>query len=336
MPLRLIEMILPQESGEPAQKLLSEQKVEGVWQETISGGRVLLRILLLAEESEPLIDLLEKQFSGSQEFRLILIPVAGSLPRVEEPEDKEEKPGSRSEFLIAGRVSREELYAQISDGSRLTPVYGIMVILSAIVAAIGLSRNNTAVVIGAMVIAPLLGPNIAMALGSILGDMGLIRKSLKTNGAGLVLALAISVILGTLLTVNPDNPQIVSRTHVGLIDVLLALASGVAGALAFTSGAPATLIGVMVAVALMPPLVAAGLMVGARHWVPGLGGIWLLLTNMICINLAAVTTFWAQGVRPTTWWEENVARRATILSVVSSTALLLALVLILLFARRVL
>ena len=121
-----------------------------------------------------------------------------------------------------------------------------------------------------------------------------------------------------------------------MIDVLLALASGVAGALAFTSGAPATLIGVMVAVALMPPLVAAGLMVGARHWVLGLGGIWLLLTNMICINLAAVLTFWAQGVRPTTWWEENVARRATILSVVSSTALLLALVLILLFARRVL
>jgi hypothetical protein len=89
MALRLIEMILPQESGDEAQQLLSEQEVESVWDETISGSRVLLRILVVAEKNEPLIDRLEKQFSGSQEFRLILLPVTGSLPRVEEPEKNE-------------------------------------------------------------------------------------------------------------------------------------------------------------------------------------------------------------------------------------------------------
>lgn len=185
-----------------------------------------------------------------------------------------------------------------------------------------------------MVIAPLLGPNMALALATTLGDMDLARKSLKTNSAGLLTGLILSLILGFLLTVDPSNPQIVPRTHIGLIDLILALAAGIAGALAFTTGAPTSLIGVMVAVALMPPLVTLGLMLGSKNFLLALGALWLLLTNIICVNLAGVITFWAQGVRPTIWWEANIAKKATTLSIITSAVLLIILISIIFLSKR--
>jgi uncharacterized hydrophobic protein (TIGR00341 family) len=202
------------------------------------------------------------------------------------------------------------------------------------VAAIGLVNDNVAVVIGAMVIAPLLGPNMALALATTLGDFSLVKSSLKANVSGLLMAVSLSIILGVWLQVDPSSQQIASRTHVALMDVVLALSAGIAGTLAFTAGAPAALIGVMVAVALMPPLVTVGLMIGSGHLVLALDASWLLLTNIICINLAAVATFWVQGVRPTTWWEVALARRATIISVTSSLLLLAALLTILFLSHK--
>jgi uncharacterized hydrophobic protein (TIGR00341 family) len=335
MPQRLIEMVLPENFVEEARQLLQEQKVIDVWYDRLSESQTLIVILISVEESEPLIDFLNKHYSQVEGFRLVLLPVAATLPRIEEekpPPPTEEKKEENEKR--AARVSREELYTQITDTSKASPAYFALVILSTVVAAIGLINNNAAVVIGAMVIAPLLGPNIALALATTLGDSSLVRNSLKANGAGLLAALALAVILGALLAVDPDNQQIASRTHIGLMDVVLALSSGIAGTLAFTSAAPAALIGVMVAVALMPPLVTVGLMLGAGHFVLAVDALWLTVTNIICINLAAVATFWVQGVRPTTWWEANIARRATKISVLSSLVLLAVLIVIILFSKK--
>ncbi|UCH83056.1 MAG: DUF389 domain-containing protein, partial [Candidatus Latescibacterota bacterium] len=107
------------------------------------------------------------------------------------------------------------------------------------------------------------------------------------------------------------NPEIVSRTHVGFSDVILALASGSAGALAYTAGISASLVGVMVAVALLPPLVSAGLLAGAGYEGLAVGAGVLVITNVTCINLSGVLTFLAQRVRPRTWWEEKKAKKAT-------------------------
>jgi uncharacterized hydrophobic protein (TIGR00341 family) len=332
MPLRLIEMVLAEGFVEEAQQLLQEQKPIDVWYDRLSESQTLIKILISAEKSEPLMDLLEGRFSQVNGFRLILLPVSTSLPRIEEeerpPADKEE------EEKKAARLSREELYTQITDSSRPNLAYFALVVLSTVVAAIGLVNDNVAVVIGAMVIAPLLGPNMALALATTLGDFSLVKSSLKANVSGLLMAVSLSIILGVWLQVDPSSQQIASRTHVALMDVVLALSAGIAGTLAFTAGAPAALIGVMVAVALMPPLVTVGLMIGSGHLVLALDASWLLLTNIICINLAAVATFWVQGVRPTTWWEVALARRATIISVTSSLLLLAALLTILFLSHK--
>lgn len=329
MPLRLIEMVLPGHQVNRIEELLREQPVVETWYVSISANQTRVTILVSAEEAEPLMDLLDKHFSIGSGFRLILLPVMASMPRVEKPEEalpKKTEAEPQKRVKIPKRVSREELYAQISDASDLSFSYCAMVVLSAVVAAIGLLNNNVAAVIGAMVIAPLLGPNMALALATTLGDLKLTTKSLKTNMTGILIGLAFSVILGFLFTVNTYNPQIAPRTHIALSDVVLALCSGIAGAIAFTTGAPTALIGVMVAVALIPPLVTLGLMLGSNNFLLALGALWLLLTNIICINLAGVITFWVQGIRPTTWWEANIAKKSTAISLLTSAVLLLILI----------
>ncbi|MHC4493145.1 MAG: TIGR00341 family protein, partial [Planctomycetota bacterium] len=110
-----------------------------------------------------MLDVLERQFTGTEGFRVILLPVEATIPRPPEPEPEPEPP-PRS------RVGREELLDDLASGTRITTVYLALVVLSTIVAAVGLMRDNVAVVIGAMVIAPLLTPNVALALATALGD----------------------------------------------------------------------------------------------------------------------------------------------------------------------
>jgi uncharacterized hydrophobic protein (TIGR00341 family) len=113
--------------------------------------------------------------------------------------------------------------------------------------------------------------------------------------------------------------------------IFLALASGSAGALSFTTGISTALIGVMIAVALLPPLVALGLLIGSGYYPQAFEALLLVLINVICINLAGVTTFWAQGIHPRKWWKEDRAKKATRIAVLIWFVLLTALASIIVF-----
>jgi uncharacterized hydrophobic protein (TIGR00341 family) len=171
-------------------------------------------------------------------------------------------------------------------------------------------------------------------MGTTLGDAALVRLALRTNLAGLGLALVLSMLLGLVLEVNPYGPELDARTNIGLGDIAVALASGGAGALAFTAGVSTVLVGVMVAVALLPPLAALGLLLGSGSFIPALGAALLLVTNIICVNLAGMVVFWIQGVRPTRWWEEKRAKRATMISIAVCAGLLVLLALAIILSRR--
>jgi uncharacterized hydrophobic protein (TIGR00341 family) len=177
-----------------------------------------------------------------------------------------------------------------------------------------------------MVIAPLLTPNMALSLATTLGDGRLARAAFRAALFSLLLAAAVALVLGLLVPFDPSVPEIARRSQVDLGDIVLALASGSAGALAFTTGLPAMLVGVMVAVALMPPLVVTTLLVASGLWgLAGQAGL-LVLTNVICVNLAGVATFLYQDVRPQHWWEAYRARRMVRVAGSVWLALLLALV----------
>lgn len=328
MPIRQIEVVVPKEAREDFEHLLEDKSVEHYWNEQSDSG-YLLKALVDASKTETFLDNAEKIMGGRDGYRLVMQDVEATLPRVDESseDDKEtEVDEDAIETPLRGvRVSREELYTDISESVNLTPVYIAMVSFSTIVAALGMLRDSAAVVIGAMVIAPLLGPNVALALSTTLGDSELFRKSVKTNILGVLVAFVISVILGILLSVDTTVYEIASRTEVHLSDIALALASGAAGVLAYTIGMSVAVIGVMVAVALLPPLVTAGLLVGDMQFGAAYYAFLLLTTNIICVNFAAVATFAVQGVTPRTWYKAVKAKKINKIALSLWGALLLIL-----------
>ena len=328
MALRQIEITVPASEQSKLRAALGELDVIDMSFSPCEDDRALVRILIETVRSEAVLDHLERNFSLREGFRLTLLPVEGTLPRRDKGENKDRR-GSR--FL---RINRLELVDELESGVEPNRIFFATVLLSAVVAAVGLARNDVAIIIGAMVIAPLLTPNMALALVTTLGDTKLIYRALKTNLLGLIVALAFAVMLGMVLNVDPDIAAIRARTEVGLSDLALALAAGSAGALAFTTGVSASLVGVMVAVALMPPLIVCGLFMGSQQFGYALGALLLVATNVICVNLTAVVTFLIQGIRPQTWYETDRAKRATRVAIGVWGTLLVALVILLSLARR--
>lgn len=329
MPLRLMEIVIPDTNSKKIKQLLDDKALIDSWWEEISEFGSLIKLLLPAEHTEVVLDILEREFSGVENFRVVLLAVEATIPRLEEAESQpsvlDETQKIADESSQAERISREELYTDVVDGVQLSKTYIALVMLSAIVAAVGLLRDNVAVIIGAMVIAPLLGPNVGLALATTLADFELGLKALKTNLVGFIIVLILSIFLGLIFNANPQSPEISARTGVFLSDIALALASGSAGVLAFTSGVSTALIGVMVAVALLPPLVTLGLLIGAGHPPEAIGALLLVLTNLICINLAGVSTFLVQGIRPRRWGDADKADKASRWAIVLWSVLLVVL-----------
>jgi len=277
--------------------------IDAWWSSAAEDGRRTLRMLVAADRSQPIVDALQSVLGSSENARILIMPVDATLPRPEEERESGRKTSSRS-------TTREELYDQIEKGGRLDSNYLLLVFLSTIVAAIGLIEDNVAVVVGAMVIAPLLGPNIALAFATSLGDGALFWRSLKTNVSGLALALLIALVIGLIWPVNLDNRELMARTDVGMESVALALASGAAAVLSLATGLSSALVGVMVAVALLPPTATLGMMLGSGQTNHAIGAALLLAVNIVCVILAAKIVFLVKGVKPRTWLEKRKARQS--------------------------
>lgn len=337
MSLRLIEIFLPEGYTRVVKEALEKMEVLDVWQETDEENRIHMKILVPTGQTEGVLDLLEKNYSHMAGFRIILLPVEATLPR---PKPEEEAKGDNKAPAPAKktisrliRVSREELYSDIEKTVSVSWVFIAMVFFSSLVASIGILRDNVVFIIGAMVIAPLLGPNVALSFATTLGDIGLSRRAVRAIGIGIVIAIVSSLLIGFLLEVNPEIPELRARTEVSLGDIALALVAGSAAALSVTSELYSSLIGVMVAVALLPPLVTFGLLAGSGRWDLALGSLFLFLINLICVNLAGVVTFLIQGIRPLTWWETTKANKATKIALVFWAFLLIALIVMIVVSR---
>lgn len=286
------------------------------WQVDTTQGRHWTHVVLRSAQTEPFTDWVVAH--GGDDVRIVWHAVEATQPRIKENNGK-----APSDENSTSRIDREELFQYAREAVGVTAAFLVMVFLSTVVAAGGMLRDSVAVVIGAMVIAPLIGPNIALSLGTTLGDTNLLRRAVLVNLAGVALALGMSVVLGAVVEIDPAIPELAARTNVHMADVLLALAAGAAGAFAVTRGVPTALVGVMVAVALLPPLVAAGLFLGSGQYdLAGSAGL-LTVTNVVCVNLAGVSTFLLQGVRPRHWSDFEKAKASTRVAIVLWIALLL-------------
>jgi len=323
MALRLVEIVVPAGRTDDALETIHDEAGEhhrGLWRLPLQDDRTLIRLLLDAERCESLLDSLGRRHDDDDGFRITLLPVEATVPRPEDHDEEEAEAagdgavngkGDDEDSRTPGRVSREELYADVEETVGVGWLYVVLVALSTVVATVGLVRGSVAVIIGAMVIAPLLGPNVGLALATTLGDLPLARRALHANGLGVLVCLLLSAGLGLVLPVEPALPEIASRTQLGFGDLALALAAGAAGVLTFTSGVSTALVGVMVAVALLPPLATGGLLLGAGYLQGAQGALLLVVANVICVNLAGVLTFLIQGIQPMNWWDAERARSAT-------------------------
>ncbi|KAA0001306.1 MAG: TIGR00341 family protein [Thermoplasmata archaeon] len=319
MPLRLLE-IYHDSSREDIEKILEKIPSIDLRHEKLAGKQLLTKIILPTEETEVVIDKLQKHFGKSETFRINIIPVEASIPR---PEDEREE--------IEERISIEEIYQDLTEVAKISKTYLILVSLAAVVASIGLIRNDVAVIIGSMVIAPLLSPNMAIALATTLADSKLAKHAILTSIVGYLVALFIGVIFGMLMHVDITSTEISSRVNINLMYILLALSAGIAGSLSITKDVAQALVGVMVAVAILPPIVTSGLLIGSMHFKDAFGAFVLFAVNIVCINLAGILTFLIQGISPKNWWERKKAKEMVWKAILIWLILLLSLALLIIF-----
>lgn len=228
-----------------------------------------------------------------------------NLEDIEDEEIKEKKEAKLESYkqFVAKQFSNKkvdypEVRVRIEANALPSKMYFVMNILSAIIASYGLVTNSAAVVIGAMLVAMMLGPITGVALAIIDHRMPLLRKSLITVFLGISLVVLVGFIVGWLHKDQPLTVEILSRTQPTSMDLMIALAGGTAGAYAMVSPhLSVAVVGVAVATALVPPLAASGILFANGEMQMGLGALLLALTNIIAIQFTNALVLWLLGFR---------------------------------------
>ena len=226
-------------------------------------------------------------------------------------------------------IAREELQSKASGLVSGTGTYVVMTIVSSVIATAGLLLDSAATVVGSMVIAPLIGPAMAASVGTVVNDEEMFRKGVKLQILGIALAIGSAAVFAAALRFGNLVPpgldplelaQVAERLAPNVLVLAIALGAGVAGILSLMTGVSAALVGVMIAVALIPPAAATG--IGIAYVIPELaaGSFVFVAVNTLSINLAALAVLWYSGYRPEQWFyaesvRATMIKRAVVLAV---------------------
>ena len=202
-------------------------------------------------------------------------------------------------FTHAGEEKYRELFASLREQGRVEPTFVIMIVLSTVLATVGLFLNSASVVIGAMLIAPLMQPIVSSSMGVLRSDLNLLISSFKTVGIGVFLVLLTSAFIAFALPFENLTSEISARLRPSLLDLIVALALGVAAAYAKNNKKIiGSLAGVAIAVALIPPLASAGIGIGWMQFDIFYQAFLLFMTNLVGIIFAGALTFLVMGFAP--------------------------------------
>lgn len=204
----------------------------------------------------------------------------------------------------------KELFTQLRENAKPRQTYVVLMTLSTILATFGLFSDSSPVIIGAMILAPLMSPIISLSMGVLRQDRQLMKSSLVTVSIGLGVGYLFSIILTLITPLSDLNAEISARTNPNIIDLGIAVISGVAGAYAHSKEEIAkTLAGVAIAVALVPPLAVSGIGIGWGDWSVFFGSFLLVITNLTGMVLAGSLTFLLAGYSPF-----RIARKGLLIS----------------------
>ncbi|MBK7750918.1 MAG: TIGR00341 family protein [Candidatus Obscuribacter sp.] len=196
-------------------------------------------------------------------------------------------------------TSRLELLKRVEANGKLSSDFLALLAGSTIIATLGLFQNSPAVIIGAMIIAPLMRPLVCLSLASITADIKLLSRSILTLIAGSIIGMSIAGSMALLLKSLELTPEILSRTQPTLLDLGVALAAGAIGAFCQTNKKLAdTLAGVAISVALVPPLSVVGIGLAIGNLSVAGGAALLYATNLVGITIAGALVFLFKGYSP--------------------------------------
>jgi uncharacterized hydrophobic protein (TIGR00271 family) len=233
----------------------------------------------------------EKKSSDKETVRLNHIPVDEAA----RPLIKRKLPL----FNHAGEEDYRELFVALRDNATASSAFQVLMVLSVLLALTGLYANSAPVIIGAMVLAPLMSPVVSLAMGLARTEPSLIQGSLRTLVIGVAWGLACGIVLAWIMPLEIPTVEMKVRMSPTLLDLLVAVVSGIAGAYAHAKEDIAKgLAGVAIAVALVPPLSVAGIGLGWGDWSMAGGALLLLITNLVGIALAGSATFLVLGFAP--------------------------------------
>lgn len=192
-----------------------------------------------------------------------------------------------------------DVYREIHRDARPDVDFFAMIGLSSLIATFGLLQNSSAVIIGAMLVAPLFSPLLGISLSIIQGNVRLLRLAIDSTLKGIALGIGVAILLSVASPLKPVTEEITARTSPNLFDLIVAVASGAAGAYAIArEDVAAALPGVAIAAALVPPLNVIGIGIAVGDLSVAGGASLLLITNLIAIALAGAITFLLLGFRP--------------------------------------
>ncbi|MEA1915064.1 MAG: TIGR00341 family protein [Campylobacterota bacterium] len=283
--------------------LLSAKEIHlEVWQDclNIHLGRTLLQSVRNDENRLEVKDTIKLNSLPNGEISSILI--GGKLPL----------------FTKASDDDFKELFSNLRNSAKFSYVFLTLMILSTLLAVTGLFANSAPVIIGAMILAPLMAPIISLSMGVIRADKFLLEQSVRTLGIGIGMALLFSFLFTLMIPLEQITPEMQSRLHPTLLDMMVAILSGMAGAYASSKEEIAkSLAGVAIAVALVPPLGVTGIGIGLWDFEVIYGSFLLFTTNLVGITLSAAFTFMVLGYSPVTKAKKGIIYSAILMSIVA-------------------
>lgn len=188
---------------------------------------------------------------------------------------------------LVDEIDHPSVLARVEADAGWSNRYAFMVLMSAGIAILGLLLSSPAVIIGAMLISPLMGPIIGLGFAIAVFDWAEVRKSFTALVAGALLAIAFAAAIVFLSPLTDRTPEIMARTRPNLFDLLVAVFSALAGGYATVRGRGETIVGVAIATALMPPLAVVGFGLATADWSVFTGALTLFVTNFVAIALSA-------------------------------------------------
>lgn len=190
-------------------------------------------------------------------------------------------------YLMADKEDEQQVIEQVSAGVVFRGTNLWILMFAILIASLGLNVNSTAVIIGAMLVSPLMGPIIGMGLSVGIGDYDLLRRALKNYGVATLISVLTATAYFLISPLSEARSELLARTSPSLYDVLIAFCGGAAGVLALTTKSKGQVIpGVAIATALMPPLCTAGYGLATAQWSYFFGAFYLFFINTVFIALS--------------------------------------------------